>query len=43
MFTVLEMAPVMNGCTAAIISTCACQGMKRVPRRPERLAVSNTG
>ena len=33
MFTVLEMAPEMNGCAAAIIFTCASQAMLRTPSR----------
>ena len=33
MFTVLEIAPERNGWAAAIIFTCACQAMLRVPLR----------
>ncbi len=33
MFTVLEIAPERNGWAAAIIRTCACQAIERVPLR----------
>jgi len=36
MFTVLEIAPLMNGCTAAIIRTCPS------PDGPLAIAQSNT-
>ena len=42
-FTVLLMAPEMNGWTAAIMRTWPMGSMKRVPRGPQRLAQSNTG
>ena len=42
MLMVLEMAPEMKGCTAAIISMCAFQAMERFPILPFGVAVSNT-
>ena len=41
-FTVLLMAPEMNGCTAAIMRMWPIGWMNRVPRVPQRLAQSNT-
>ena len=42
MLMVLEMAPEMKGCTAAIISMCAFHAIDRLPILPLGLAVSNT-
>ena len=42
MLMVLEMAPEMKGCTAAIISMCAFHGMERLPIFPFGVAVSKT-
>jgi hypothetical protein len=43
MLIVLEIAPDMKGCVAAIMAICAFQSMLRVPFLPEGVAVSNTG
>jgi len=43
MLIVLEMAPVMKGCAAAIMRMWLSTERKRVPRRPHGLAQSKTG
>ena len=42
MLTVLDMAPETNGWTAAIMRTCPCQAIERLPLRGVK-AQSNTG
>ena len=43
MLMVLEMAPEMKGCAAAIIRMWLSTEMKQSPMRPQGLAQSNTG
>ena len=43
MLMVLEMAPEMKGCAAAIMWMWLSTDRKRVPLRPQGLAQSNTG
>jgi hypothetical protein len=43
MLMVLEIAPEMNGCAAAIISICASVAMNRAPYLPHLLAQSKIG
>ena len=43
MLMVLEMAPEMNGCAAAIMRMWLSQESERFPSRPQGLAQSKTG